>query len=89
MTINDLPSAENDAPPPSNVLITPPPDDVPPAVFISLPTGAVRAGAPTTITLSVDHGTHWVLRGTSWKAVPAITFSEMILDIQNVETIRD
>ncbi|MDJ0343467.1 hypothetical protein QMK19_18110 [Streptomyces sp. H10-C2] len=97
MTINDLPAAE-DGPAtspdesittPPDESITTPPDDVAPRVSISLPSGPVAAGVPATITVFADPGTRWVLRGGGWKPVPAVTYSETILDVQSVTSIRD
>ncbi|MGW3647236.1 hypothetical protein [Streptomyces sp. NPDC000878] len=67
------------------------PKNRPPSVTIEPPTGTVTARTPVPIKLKADPGVRWKWNPAdkSWEDEDAVTYTETLVDIPDVETIRD
>ncbi|WP_105969045.1 hypothetical protein [Streptomyces geranii] len=68
-----------------------PPKGRPPSVSIEPPPGPVTARTPVPITVKADAGLRWkwLPQDQSWDEDDAVTYTETLVDIPDVESIRD
>jgi hypothetical protein len=69
----------------------PPPPNEPPTVTIDQPTGRIRAGIPTTITVRAFEGVRWffIPGDDSWESEPWLTYADTTVGFDNGGQIRD